>query len=261
MTAALLEISEPKVRASRPVPSPEPAEEPAALPPEPEGFWAGALARLRRLNWVALLVTLAVEGLFFAALISLGVVSVTKPKHRELIVLDIREASQPPAAPAPAEPQSEAKPTPPKQPKTEVVAPPPVVQTPVARAPVVVAAVAPTPPTPEPPSQSAAPAAPSFGSGPVSVANLSTNLLNGAPPTYPMGSRRKREQGTVVLELVISRDGRVTDISVHRSSGFSALDQAAIAAVRKWRWSPTIRDGQRVPITGLVRIPFVLKES
>jgi len=64
-----------------------------------------------------------------------------------------------------------------------------------------------------------------------------------------------------VLRLVVSEDGRVTQISVQRSSGFAALDDAALAAVHKWRWSPTVRDGRPVAITGLVQIPFVLRDS
>jgi protein TonB len=228
---------------------------------ETDGLWAKLLVWLRQLNWFAIGIALALEGIFLAALISMGVVSVTKTEKRELTVLDIRASRPEPAAPpAPSQP-SEPKPTPQQQPKTEVVVPQPKIPVQTANTPIPVAVEAPTPQVSAPPSQNPAPAAPTSGSGPVNVANLNTNLLSGAPPSYPMGSRRKREQGTVVLRLVISEDGRVSDVSIHRSSGFSALDEAAVAAVRKWRWSPTIRDGQRVQITGLVQIPFVLKES
>jgi protein TonB len=64
-----------------------------------------------------------------------------------------------------------------------------------------------------------------------------------------------------VLRVVISPEGRVVEVSVHRSSGFPALDEAALAAVRKWRWSPTLRDGRAVSITGLVQLPFILHDS
>ena len=76
-----------------------------------------------------------------------------------------------------------------------------------------------------------------------------------------MGSRRKREQGTVVLRLVVSEGGRATQILVQRSSGFPALDDVALDAVRRWRWTPAVRDGRAVVITGLVQIPFVLRDS
>jgi len=152
-------------------------------------------------------------------------------------------------------------------PKAEVIAPTPKLQIstapPVAAAERVAEAPRPAPapaasPAPAPP---AAPSAPTSGSGPVAVANLTTNLLSGSPPAYPVEARHKREEGTVTLRLVISRDGRVSAISIQRSSGFPKLDEAALAAVRKWRWSPTIRDGRPVEISGLVRIPFVLRKS
>lgn len=74
-----------------------------------------------------------------------------------------------------------------------------------------------------------------------------------------MESRRKREQGTVVLSLTLSVDGGVSVISVAQSSGFDRLDDAALRAVRKWRWAPTVRNGQPVMVRGQVEIPFVLQ--
>lgn len=220
----------------------------------------GALS-LPRINWFALVATLLLEGTIVAVLISIGVTSITTREQEEPTVLELIPVSEPaPAPPAPTE--AEAKPIRPPETRTEIIVPQPKVEIQPARQPVVAAIAPPAPPAPAaPPAASAAPAAPAVGTGPVNVANLGTNLLSGTPPAYPMASRRKRETGTVVLQLVISEEGRVVDVSLHRSSGFPALDQAAIAAVRKWRWSATIRDGRRVSITGLVQIPFVLKNS
>lgn len=67
-----------------------------------------------------------------------------------------------------------------------------------------------------------------------------------------------REQGTVVLRLLLHLDGTVADIRIARSSGYSRLDEAARNAVQKWRWSPTVRDGIAVQVSGVVEIPFVL---
>jgi protein TonB len=217
---------------------------------------------LGNVNWPAMIVTLALEGVLLVLLLSLGVGNIMKPKE-ELKVLQLLPSREPRAAPTPpAEAEKQVEQVVPPQPRTEVIVPPAKVELPPVSQPVV-AALAP-PPAPAPAAAAApkaAPAAASAGSGPVSVANLNTNLLSGAPPAYPMGSRRKREQGTVVLRLVIGEDGRVVDVSVQRSSGFPALDQAALGAVRKWRWSPTIRDGRAILITGLVQLPFVLKDG
>lgn len=217
---------------------------------------------IRHLNWPAIGVTLALEALFLGMLISLGVVSVTRVSEEMKVIRLLPTQEPPPAAPAQAAAEKpEVKPDPQPQPRTEVIVPTPKVELPPVSQPVVAATEPPPAPVAAAPAAPKAAAATGAGSGPVSVANLNTNLLSGTPPAYPMASRRKREQGTVVLRLVISEDGRVADVAVHRSSGYPALDQAAVAAVRKWRWSPTMRDGRAVPITGLVQIPFVLKEG
>lgn len=58
-------------------------------------------------------------------------------------------------------------------------------------------------------------------------------------PQYPSASRRAGEAGTVLLTIVIGPNGVPTDIEVERSSGYTALDQAAIAAVHQWRFAVT----------------------
>ena len=231
-----------------------------AVEVEPDDLRGRITAFCQHVNWFGVACSLAFQGMFAAMLISLGVVAV-HTKREALTVLDLRQESRPPAAPAPpAPPKAEVKPVIQPQPKADVIAPQPKIVIQPVSEPVAAAVEAPPAPVAAPaPKAAAAPA--SAGSGPVSVGNLATNLMSGAPPAYPMGSRRKREQGTVVLRLVISPDGRVTDISVSRSSGYEALDDAALAAVRRWRWSPKMVDGRAVAITGLVTIPFVLKDG
>jgi protein TonB len=84
-------------------------------------------------------------------------------------------------------------------------------------------------------------------------------MIAGKPPRYPVESRRKREQGTVLLALTLAPDGSVDTIAVARSSGFSRLDNAALDAVRRWRWKPMVQQGQPVRVKGVVEIPFVLQ--
>ncbi|MGC3981545.1 MAG: energy transducer TonB [Steroidobacteraceae bacterium] len=71
-------------------------------------------------------------------------------------------------------------------------------------------------------------------------------------PQYPSASRRAGESGTVLLDIVVGPDGVPTEINVERSSGFQALDQSAVAAVRKWRFtvsSDTNYARVRLPVT------------
>tara|TARA_R110000868_G_scaffold14689_10_gene68097 strand:- start:4065 stop:4382 length:318 start_codon:yes stop_codon:yes gene_type:complete len=89
--------------------------------------------------------------------------------------------------------------------------------------------------------------------------DIGTQMVSGKPPRYPIESRRKREQGTVVLQLILGVDGTVETIMVSQSSGFSRLDNAARDAVKHWRWKPMLRDGRSMRVRGLVEIPFVLR--
>jgi len=55
-------------------------------------------------------------------------------------------------------------------------------------------------------------------------------------PIYPSASRRAGEEGTVRLKVLVDERGRPRDVTVANSSGFPRLDQAAMDAVRKWRF-------------------------
>lgn len=220
--------------------------------------------RIRGTNWFAAGIAGALQLGFLAVLMTMGIIPVSEPRRDKPLVTVLATApQQKPAAPAPPQPQEATKPV--VQPRADTVAPP--VKISVSTAPPVAAAVervpdpAPAAPAPAAPVAPVAAAAPAAAAGPITVSNLATTLVSGPPPRYPVESRHKREEGTVVLWLVISKDGRVTQVSVQQSSGFPKLDEAATAAVRKWRWSPSMREGRPVEIAGAVRIPFVLRKS
>jgi protein TonB len=73
------------------------------------------------------------------------------------------------------------------------------------------------------------------------------------PPDYPMISRKRREQGTVVLLAEIS-SGAVVSVKIERSSGHSPLDESAIRALKKWRFGMPSDTN-----TITARIPFVFE--
>ncbi|QGP77705.1 energy transducer TonB [Sphingobium sp. CAP-1] len=164
--------------------------------------------------------------------------------------------------PPPPPPAAQTPPPPPSTP--QVVAPPPIVQTPAPPVPVQtspepVVVQSPVPVTVVAPSPSPTPAAPMAAPSIVQAGDLGTQMVAGKPPRYPIESRRKHEQGTVVLTLILGLDGAVESLSVTQSSGSSRLDNAARDAVKGWRWRPTIRGGQPVRVRGVVEIPFVLR--
>ncbi len=75
------------------------------------------------------------------------------------------------------------------------------------------------------------------------------------PPRYPETARRRGQEGQVLLAVQVAGDGTVLDVAVDRSSGHPALDDAARAAVRRWRFQPAGGPGRQqtarlhVPIT------------
>ena len=81
--------------------------------------------------------------------------------------------------------------------------------------------------------------------------------LRNPAPAYPPASRRLKEEGRVVLRVRVGPAGQVEAIELAASSGHVRLDQAALAAVREWRFTPA-RAGER-PVTGVAMVPVVFE--
>jgi protein TonB len=79
------------------------------------------------------------------------------------------------------------------------------------------------------------------------------------PPRYPPTAQAARIEGLVMLEAVIDAAGRVNDVRVIRS--IPLLDQAAVEAVRQWRFTPTLLNGEPVSILLTVTLRFTLGPS
>jgi periplasmic protein TonB len=231
---------------------------PSSAAPSPPASYvpAHAMHARRGFNWRAGAGVALAHGLLLGALLQMEVIDLPNTKRAPTVVNLIELPDDPPPA-APPPPEAEVEPF--ETIKPVIVAPPPIVR-PVQAAPPVVATVPEPPPVRTaivaPPQAALAPVA---ASGPVSVADLSSTLVSGKPPKYPIESRRKREEGTVVLTVLVATTGNVADVSVLRTSGFPRLDKAALDAVRRWRWSPTVRDGVPVMVKGVVDFPFVLR--
>ena len=85
------------------------------------------------------------------------------------------------------------------------------------------------------------------------------NLIHDVAPQYPPEAGRARVEGTVVLMAVIGRDGSVKDVRLE--SGLPILAQAAIDAVRQWRYKPYMIDGEPVEVDSRITINFTLSAS
>lgn len=82
--------------------------------------------------------------------------------------------------------------------------------------------------------------------------------LNRKPP-YPEIARQRGQEGKVILLARIDRTGHLTGIDVIRSSGYLILDEAAVKAVRKWRFKPATRAGMAIEGTVAIPVDFRLR--
>ncbi len=88
------------------------------------------------------------------------------------------------------------------------------------------------------------------------TASSQPRLVSSPAPEYPAAALRAGLSGEVVLRIDVGADGRPDRIEVASSSRHRALDQAAIRAVRRWRFEPAMRDGVAVPGTVQQSIRF-----
>ena len=85
------------------------------------------------------------------------------------------------------------------------------------------------------------------------------NLIHDVAPQYPPEAGRARIEGTVVLMALIGTDGSVKDVRVE--SGLPILAQAAIDAVKQWRYKPYMIGGEPVEVDSRITINFTLSAS
>jgi len=162
----------------------------------------------------------------------------------------------PPEQPRVEPPQPRPEPPQPQRQPERPPMPLPVLRTAAADAPVMVAA--PVEEVKPPPPPVATPSAPR----PVAEAALEPPRYNAAylsnpPPAYPLSARRRGIEGTALIHAEVSPEGLCLRAELKKSSGAEALDQAALDAVRKWRFVPAKRGSQAV--AAWVEVPITFK--
>jgi protein TonB len=90
----------------------------------------------------------------------------------------------------------------------------------------------------------------------VSSGVMAGNLLDKTLPEYPAIARAARIQGTVVLQATIAKDGTIQNLRV--ISGPPMLQQAAMNAVRSWRYKPYLLNGEPVEVETTINVVFNL---
>jgi TonB family protein len=81
--------------------------------------------------------------------------------------------------------------------------------------------------------------------------------LTKVPPAYPAEARRAKVEGTVLVQALVGKDGRVRDTKIVRS--IPELDDAAVAAVRQWVFKPALAKGSPVAVWVAVPVRFTLQ--
>ncbi len=164
----------------------------------------------------------------------------------------------PPQPEPPARQRAEpARASPPAKPATREHAPsPPHVASRAAGVPRARSPVADPPRAPRlAPGSPAREGAPVAITPPRPVAGMATDR----PPTYPELARRRGEQGRVLVRVSVGPDGTPVAVAVGQSSGHTSLDNAALLAVRQWRFIPATQAGRPVPAVAEVSIQFRLE--
>ena len=92
-------------------------------------------------------------------------------------------------------------------------------------------------------------------SAPVYVApKFGADYLQNPSPEYPGMSRRRGEQGKVLLKVFVSPQGQAEKVLLEKTSGFELLDKSAIDVVKTWKFIPASSNNQ--PVSGVVIVPI-----
>ena len=83
-----------------------------------------------------------------------------------------------------------------------------------------------------------------------------SKLLERVEPEYPKGAQELGIQGVVLLQVTANEAGEVEKVEVVR--GHPLLAEAAVAAVKQWRYAPTLLNGKPVPVAFTVTVDFGL---
>lgn len=88
---------------------------------------------------------------------------------------------------------------------------------------------------------------------------FNADYLDNPAPAYPALSRRTGEEGRVLLRVFVEANGLPSKVEIRSSSGSERLDQAALEAVRRWKFVPARQGDRAVPASVVVPIAFNLK--
>ena len=89
---------------------------------------------------------------------------------------------------------------------------------------------------------------------------IEANLIQKVTPIYPAAAKERRSQGTVLLDVLIGKDGVPAGVEPKPSDVDPDLTAAAVEAVRQWRYKPTLLNGEPVEVQTTVEVNFTLQQ-
>ncbi len=208
--------------------------------------------KARRWLIAGMLVALAHAGAWYG--LSRLSHEITPP--RPLKVIEVALLTPPPQPkiavkpPEPAKPVAKAQPRAKPEPR-QLLQPQTVAERVMEQAPETPPPSVPTPPVAvaEPPRAAPEPV--------VEAPRFNAAYLNNPPPAYPLTARRRGMEGRVMVRAEVLTDGTCSRVELKQSSGYEPLDQAALEAVKKWRFVPAKKGSQA--ITAWVEVPITFK--
>jgi len=217
---------------------------------------------------IALAIVLLAHVLGFWALLKAPqiapVIIEQKPMMVSLLNAPAPEPEVVPLLPTPPIPEPVVKKVTPKVKPVDVKPTP----QPVEQAAAVEQQATPTPPTPAAPVEVAKapevkpePEKPQVKQDIIEEPKFGVSYLNNPAPSYPAISRRIGEEGRVIMRVLVSANGEAESVKVENGSGSSRLDDAAVDAVKKWKFVPAKKNKQPISAYVLVPIKFSLDDA
>jgi protein TonB len=89
---------------------------------------------------------------------------------------------------------------------------------------------------------------------------MAVNLITKVTPVYPAEMKAQRLEGTVQLQATISADGVPQSLNVQNADVDRAFVDAAIEAVKQWRYKPVLLNGEPVEVITTITVNFTLSQ-
>lgn len=97
-------------------------------------------------------------------------------------------------------------------------------------------------------------ALPAFGQQEITTANAMGRVVKKVAPTYPVAARQLSVTGSQDLQIVVDEQGNVIDAKVLK--GNALFTQSSLAAVKEWKFTPLVKDGQPAKFTTVITFNY-----